>query len=227
MLVGRPVLDNRNQVQVGIRKIHFHVLLNLSLRQFREAVKVFESVVDEAENLLAHSALENLLFRQRANLQIVAFHNHFRDFHHLFRHLLGHENLEFHVVVVLLPTAEFLDVFGVVGVVVDGCHRAEFVETEREHSLGVEIGESERTDDFFHPFLTSKIGHGVEQRTAHVEVVDEVDPTEANALALPFFVGLVVHNRCHATHYFPVFVGEEIFRFAKLERGIFVAAQRL
>lgn len=111
---------------------------------------------------------------------------------------------------------------GIVGIVVDGGHRGELVEALNEHALGIHIGKSERALDFVHATLLAPSLHRVDKSTAHFEIVDEVNPSEAYALLIPRFVGATVDDGRHAPDDFPVLViGQEIVGFAKFEGGIF------
>ena len=226
MFLGRPILGHGDEVQVGKRQVHLHVLINLLVAEAREAIEILERVVDEFEDFLAHASVEDFLLRQGAHVQVVALHDHLRNLHHLLRHQFGHEDFELHVVVVLFPSAETFHVLGIVRVVVDGGHRAELVETEGQHALGVEVGEAQRANHFLHALAAAEVGHGIEQRTAHLDVVDEVNPTEAHALAFPLLVGAVVDDGSHATSQLPVLVGQVVLGFAEFESCVFITAQR-
>ena len=227
VLVGSPVLYDGDQVQIGQRKIHVDILVNLLVGEMGEAIEVLERIVDEAEYPLAHATFEDFFLRQRAYVQVVALHNHLRDLHHLLWHLFGYVDLELHVVVVFLPAAQLFHVLWVVGIVIDGSHGAEFVEAEGKHALGVEVGEAQRAYHLGHAFFASELLDCFEQGAAHFQVVDEVNPSESHALALPTLVGTVVDDGCHASHEFPFLVGEVVFCLTEFESGIFILAQRV
>ena len=49
----------------------------------------------------------------------------------------------------------------------------------------------------------------VEQRLAHFQVIDKVNPSESTIVVVPDAVGLVVLDACHASHCLSVAEGEE------------------
>ena len=226
VLVGRPVLDDRDEVQVGVWEIHVDILVYLSLRQFGETVKIFKGVVDKGEYLMPHASFENLFLGELADAQVVAFHDHLRDTGHLLRHLFRNKDLELHIVVVLLPASQLLHVPWVVGIVIDGGHRSELLETLGEHSLGVEVGEAQRADHLFHSVLPTVVFDGFQQGAAHLHIVDEIDPSEAHTLPLPLLVGLMVDDGSHAAHHLSVLVGQEVFGLTEVEGGVLLSVQR-
>ena len=174
---------------------------------------------------MAHTFLEDFLLGEFSDAEIVAIHDHLRDAHHLLRHFLRHKYLELHVVVVFYKS-QLLHVFRIVGEVVDGCHRTQFLESLNEHSFWVEVCEPQRADHFFHAMLTSICFNGIQQRTAHLQVVDEVYPSEPDALALPFFIGLMVDDGSHSAHQLSVFECHEVVGLTEVEGCVFLFVQR-
>ena len=76
-------------------------------------------------------------------MQVIALHHHLGNLAELLRHtFLGHNELVFHIVVVLDKATQLLDVLRIVGIVVDGSHRTQLVEALNQHALRVHIRES-------------------------------------------------------------------------------------
>jgi hypothetical protein len=76
-----------------------------------------------------------------------------------------------------------------------------------------------------HAFLAAIVFDSLEQRARHLDVVDEVYPSEAHVLAVPALVGTVVDDGCHTAHQASIAIGKVVFGFAEVEGGIAVAAQ--
>ena len=110
----------------------------------------------------------------------------------------------------------------IVGIVVGSSLSAELVVAFEEHSFGVHVGESERTNDFLHSFLLAVVFYSLEQGCRHLDVVDEVDPSEAHRLALPLLVGAVVDDGSHTTYHLAVAERHEILCLAEVEGCILV-----
>ena len=94
--------------------------------------------------------------------------------------------------------------FRIVGVVIDGRHRGKLVKAFDEHTLGIHVCESERPFDFRHS-LGATVGFDrLNERAAHLRVVNEVNPSETHGAFLPLFVGTMVDDGSHAPHYLSV-----------------------
>ena len=165
MVGGVPVFYQTEQVHVEHGEIHLQVLVNLALGHLRVAIEVAKGLVDHIEHLTTNLFLAKHLTALGVNgVQVVALHHHLRDLAELLRHaLFRYEDAILHIVVVLLEATQLLDVLGVVGIVVDGSHGAQLIETLDEHSLGIHIGEAQRTDHLGHAFLTSPLLYSLEQ----------------------------------------------------------------
>src|SRR3712207_3119582 len=106
--------------------------------------------------------------------------------------------------------------------VVDGGHGAELVESFDEHPFGIEIGKSERTDNVCHAPFFSPLLHRLDECGRYFEVVEEIDPSEADVLASPFFIGMAIDDSGYASYYLSVSVGEKVIGLTKLERRVFL-----
>ena len=225
--VGVPIFDECDEVEVGVGEVHVDVLSDLARGEFGIAVKVFECGVDKFEDACSVSALEDVFLGEFFDAQVVAFTHHLCDFGIFLGDFIGDVHLVFHVVIVFFVATECLHVLGIIGVVVGGGHGAEMVESCCEHAFGVHIGEAERSYNLLHAVGASVVFDGAEQSSRDFAVVDEINPAEAHAFTLPFFVGFMVDDGCDASDDAVVFVGEEIFRLAKIESCVFVFAQRI
>ena len=186
-----------------------------------------ERLVDDIENLLPHTFLEHFFLRCCAHVEVVAFHYHLRDFHHLLGNLIRHIDFVFHIVVVLHVSAQPLDVFRVVGIVVERGHSAQFLEAVGQHSLRVHIGKAKWPYHLRHPFLAAIVFHCLHQGFRNFRIIDEVNPTKAHTLALPFLVGVMVDDSSHAASHLPVLVGDIVLGLAKLESSVLLLVQRV
>ena len=162
-------------------------------------------------------------------MQVVSLLYEARHFGVFLGHLLRHEELVLHVVVVLLVSAQLLHVFRIIGVVVYRGHRAELVEAHREHSLGIHVRESERSHHVGHALAPAVLLHGIEQCARHIDVVHEVNPPEAHVVPAPGLVCLVVDDGSHAPHHLSALLVEShiVFRLAEIKCGVLVLAQRV
>ena len=114
---------------------------------------------------------------------------------------------------------------GIVRIVIDGGHGAHLVVSLYEHSLWVHIGEAQWTDDFCHTFLAAPLLGGIKQRAAHLDIIDEIYPTEAKTLTLPLLVGTMIDDGGYASGHLAILVSQEILSLAKLEGSILIFAQ--
>ena len=137
---------------------------------------------------------------------------------------VGYVDFEFHPVGVFLESQAF-HVCGVVGIVVDGGHGAQLVESFYQHAFGIHVGEAQGALDVGHAPFASPLFDGADQCFGHFCVVREVYPSEAHFLFAPCLVGAVVDDGGHASHQLAVFVGQEVVGFAKLESGVFLFAE--
>ena len=222
MVLERVVLDEGDHTQVEHLEVHLDVLVNLLLRHRAVAVEVAEGLVDDVEDALpVLVGAEDVALRELLHLQVVALHDHLRNLAELLGHaLLRHVELVLHVVVVLLVALHLLHQLGVVGVVVFGGHAGELVEAVGEHALGVHVGEAERSDDFLHLVASAEVLDGSEQGPHHVDVVDEVEPSEAHRRPLPLLVVAPVDDGGHAAHHLAVAQCQVVLGVAELEGGV-------
>jgi hypothetical protein len=96
------------------------------------------------------------------------------------------------------------------------------LETLHQEAFAVHVGEAEGTLDLRGALGAAPRDDRVDERLRHVEVLDEVDPSEADGLLLPFLVGLVVDDGGDAADDFPVPPGQIQFPLAEREGRILV-----
>ena len=115
---------------------------------------------------------------------------------------------------------------GVIGGVVVDVHGGELVEALDEHAFAVGVDESQRSGYLVHASGLSPVFDRFQQGGGYFGVVDEVEPSEADGLAVPSLIGTAVDDGRHAPHHLSVFEGHEILRLAAFERGVFIPAER-
>ena len=71
-------------------------------------------IVDEIEDLLSHSALEDFLLSKLAHMQIIALLNHYRYLGVLLRYGIRYHDLELHILVIYLKTLQGLYVLRII-----------------------------------------------------------------------------------------------------------------
>ena len=230
IMVGRvPVLNDTKHIHGEILKVLMHIGVDLTLRHLGIAIEVGEGLVHHVEHLLAVLFWpEHLAALQLRTMQVVTLFDHLGHLFEFLGHaLLGHKDLILHIVVVLLVAFHLLHQLGVVVVVIDGGHRAQFVEAFDQHSLGIHIGEAQRADNLLHALLTAIILHGGKQGTEHLHVVDEIEPSETDDGPIPLVIITMVHDGSHTTYQLALLVCQKILCLAELKRGILVFAQRV
>ena len=71
------------------------------------------------------------------------------------------------------------------------------------------------------------MGCGIQQHTGNLEIIDEVEPSEAHLLLVPLVVGTMVDDGGNAAYHLrdAVIDSQEILRFAEIEGRVLVFAQ--
>ena len=135
-------------------------MVDLLLTQLGITIEVLECVVDDREDLLAISLLENLIAGELLDMQIISLLYHLGNLGVFLWHFIWHIHLIFDIVVVLFPTTHFLHVLRIIRIVVYCGLRTELVESPSEHTLGIHICESKRAYNFFHAMLPTPFLNG-------------------------------------------------------------------
>ena len=224
-LVGIPVLYQGDEIKVGHRQIHLHIMVDLLLTQLRISVEILECVIDDREYLLSISFLEHLVASKLLDMEIISLLYHTGNLGIFLWHLIRHIHLVFHIIVVLLPTSKLLHVLGIVGIIIYGGLSAKLVESPCKHTLGVHIRESKRPYSLLHTVLPTPILYSGKKGTRHFDVVDEIYPSEAHSTLSPALVGFLVYNSSHTACYLTILIGKEILGFAELKSGILILRQ--
>ena len=160
-------------------------------------------------------------------MQMEALFGHAGNATDLFRHLFRYLHHALYIVVVLAEATHLLDMLGVVGIVIVGIHRTDGVETLHEHSLTVGIGKAHRTHHLGHSPLAPPVLYSMNQRLAHLKIIDEIEPSEPHDLLLPALVSLAVDDGSDAPHHLTILPSQEIPRLAVFKRGIPIMPQRV
>ena len=218
------VHNSGHKVQVGYLDIVVDQFVDLRLRQFGEAVEVFVCGIQQMEHLAAPAFVNQFAARELVYPQAVALLYHLRQLAELVGHSIRHTDLHLKIVVVLDKSIHPLHVKGVVGIVVVDVHRGQLVEALYEHALAVGIDESHGADDLRHPFRQSPRLDSLQQGLRHLDVVDEVEPAEANLPPGPSLIGTTVDDGSHAPHHLLILESQEILSLAALERRVPIGA---
>ena len=208
--------DKSHHSQVEYREVHLYILVDLSLRQRRVAVERAVRFVHQFEYFL--SVVFGYFFPGGIflYLEVVFSLNQFGDTLVLVGNGVRDIDFVFHPVGVFLE-AEFLHVYGIVGVVVDSGHGAELVETFNQHTFRIEIGESERSGNVSHAPFLSPVFYCFDESGGYFRVVNEVYPPETDVLATPFLVGTVVDNSGYTSYDLVILVCQKIICFTEFE----------
>lgn len=220
-----PVLDAGNEIEVEETQIRMNQLVYLLLRELGVAIEVFVSGIDQFENLLTITALENIFLGKLAHMQIVSFLYHGSNLGVFLGHGIRHDELVLYVLVVDLVAIESLYMLGIIGIVVDGGHGAQLVESPGKHAFRIHISKAKRTYHIVHSLRLAIVFYSLQKSLGHFTVVDEVDPAKTHRLAVPSLVGLVVDDSSDTTRQLSVLIGKKIFGLAKLKSGIAVLAE--
>ena len=168
LVIGRvPVFNQTEHIHIEHGEPHLQILVNLTLRHLRIAVEMAKRLVNDIEHLTAILFLaEHLTALGVHGMQVVALHHHLRHFAELLGHaLLRHDELVFHIIIVLHPAPQLLHMQGIVSMVIDSGHRTQLVETFDEHALRIHIREAQRTNNFRHTLRASPFGHCIQKGT--------------------------------------------------------------
>ncbi len=214
-----------DKVEVEHRHVRLHVVVDLALGELHVAIEVLVGFIDEVEDVVDNGAVLHVFLRDLLHVKVVAFLYHGRELCELLRGLRWHGEIILHVVVVLDPSAELLHVLRVIGIIVYRWHRAELVEAHDEHSLGVEVGETERTHHGGHALALAPGFHCVEESLRHLYVVNEIYPSKAHVLPGELLVGALVDDGSHASHDFAILISHEILRLAEVKGHVLVTAE--
>ena len=94
------------------------------------------------------------------------------------------------------------------------------LEAVGQHALGVHVGESQRADNLLHALAAAIVLDGCEEGTEHIDVVDEVEPSEAHSWPLPLLVVAAVDDGGHTSHHLPLLQGQIVLHVAEFKGGI-------
>ena len=222
-----PVFNQANQVHIEHGEIHLQIFIYLSLSHLRVTVQVAEGLVYHFEHLAANLLLTKHLAALGVGwVQIITLHYQLGNLLEFLRNaLLWNDEFELYIVAIFLPTTYLFEVLGVIGVIIDSSHRAHLVEALYKHTFWIHISKAQWADHLCHSFLASPVLNGFEKRTTHLNVINEINPSEADTLTIPALVGPAIDNACNTAYHFSVLIGQEILSLAELESSILVFAE--
>ena len=166
---------------------------------------------------MSHASLHQLASAEAVRVQVVSAFYHLCCLGKLLGCHLRNLDAIFHPVVVFLESSQSLDVLRIIRIVVDNIGCGKTVEAFDKHSLTIHIGKTKWSYHFGHSMFTAKLLHRLQQGTRHILVVNEVEPSEANLLLLPLFVGAMIDDGSHSSHHLSSSQGQVILRLTELE----------
>ena len=121
-----PVFYQTKHVHIEHGEIHLQVFVNLALRHLRVAIEVAKRLVDHVKHFTPILLFTKHLTALRVNrMQVVALLYQFGHLLVFLRHsVFGDDELILNIIIIFLPAAQLFHVLRIVGIVVDGSHRA-------------------------------------------------------------------------------------------------------
>ena len=208
-----------DEIQVENPKVHIDVILDLAVGQGGVAVETVVSLIDQAEKGFAVLLLDFLAGSEFKYFQVIAGPDDLGHTGVFCGNLVGDGDGHLHPLGIRFESQAF-KLTGIIGIVVDGGHRAEFLESFDQHPLVVHVGEAHRTYHRGHPPLAPPVAAGFEEGVDNLVVVDEIQEAEAEV----FFSGALVDGGVDyagdTPHGFTVAVGHEALTLAEVESRI-------
>ena len=136
---------------------------------------------------------------------------------------VGNVDFVFHPIGILLKAHAF-QMLRIVGIVINGGHGAELVESFDEHTFGIEICESQRALYMCHSPFFSPFFHGANQGIGDFRIIDEVYPAEADFLFQVWFA-LWLMMAATSSYDFTFPISQEIVGFTKFECSVFLLVE--
>ena len=143
------ILDKGEQLHIHDSEICIHILVDLLLRKERISVEYTISLVYELEYLLSVSFLLDLSLGQLPDFQSISSLDSLCNASMSFRRSLRQCEPVLDPAC-LLMVSELLHMLRIIRMIVDQRHCADTVISFHEHSLRIEIGETERTGHICH-----------------------------------------------------------------------------
>ena len=205
-------------------QVHLDVLVNLPLAQCRITVEGLIGFVHQFEDGLT-VVLGNLLGRcVFLYLEVILALDEVGDALVLVGYGIRNVDFVLHPIGILLKS-HALHMLRIVGIVINGGHGAELVESFDEHTFGIEICESQRALYMCHSPFFSPFFHGANQGIGDFRIIDEVYPAEADFLFVPGLVCLVVDDGSYTSYDFTFPISQEIVGFTKFECSVFLLVE--
>ena len=197
--------DEGDEVLVHDGDVLLHVAVDLLFRELGVFVQRGEGVVQDVEHLpAALGHFPDVL--PTPDVQAVALLHEVRVLEHR-RQCVGEVDVALGPVHIL-GEAHPLQELAVVGEVVDDREGGVVLEPFHQEAFPVHVGEAEGSLDFPGAPRAAPGDDRIHERFGHVEILDEVDPAEADGLLLPFLTRLAVADGGHAADGLPVPPGE-------------------
>ena len=217
------VHHKRYQILVQYGRILLHIAVYLLLGQLGVFIQAGEGLIEHMEHFPAPAGhLPD--GGGPIDTDAKALRNAVRELEHG-RHLcwdVHHALGPVHI----LGEAQALQVFRIIGIVVDDRKRALVLKTFHQQAFAVHVREAQRALDFLCAPLRAPGNYRLDERLAHIEVLNEVYPAKADGILLPLLIGFFIDDGSHAAHGFAALLGQEQFPFAE-RQGRIVRSQCL
>ena len=115
---------------------------------------------------------------------------------------------------------------GIVGGIIDGCHRPLQIEVFHQHAFLVEVCHAQRTVYLLHAALLAPCLYSAYQGTGHLRVVDELNHRETHIADVPLLVSLAVDDSHDTSHRCVTAIGHKRLDVGKFQSGIFAMVKK-
>ncbi len=210
------VFHQRDVPEVHQSQVSVHITVDHFVRKDRKIKQMGIGTVDQVEDFPAIVLLVHLPLGDFPDMQSVALLDKSCSAGDLLRNLLGHVDAVFQPVVGL-PEAQGLEMVPIIRIVILEVEGADVVESFHDTAFVVEVRESQRTGNLFHPMLAAEPDDRLDECFGNFLVVDEIHPAEADLGMVPVAVRDIVDDSGHTGDNFAFLVIGQIL----LALGIF------
>ena len=200
------VHDDGHEIEVEQRQVHITVVLFLALGHGLEVIQLLVSRIDDIHVLGAESTSQFTYALDLNHMHVRTLFNDIRYTGHAFRTLLRREDTHLDPVRLFGQTIG-IHMLDVIWVVIKRRQRSTVLISFEEQTLMVKIRKTYRTVQFIHTTFLTPGSNGVEQRFADLQIIDEIEPTEAHFLHAPMLIGTAVNDTADTSYGFTVPIG--------------------
>ena len=209
-----------HKILVQNRNVLLHITVYLVLGKLRVLIQAGEGLVEHMKHLpTATCHFPDGIGPIDTDAKTVC--DAVRELEHG-RHLRGDVHHALGPVHILGETQPF-QVLRIIGIVVNDRKGAFVLEALHQKAFPVHVREAKGTFDFFCAPFRAPGDNCVDERLAHIEIVNKIYPAKADGVFLPLLIGFLVDDGGHAAHGFSVLFCQEQFPFAEGQGGVFRA----